>query len=751
MCSGGRLTHEASWSGPVTLRRSASAGGTNRGLQNGSFHSGASSSWGSPVPSKRSAQGDGNQRVMRNGSSTSFSSTARPIISDPEVALAGFRIFVAERMGGWEATFQRMDFHRNNHVSCLEFQEVISGQERYCTMQEARDLFCLLARGTNGWLTWEGWKKRMNPKMVSVRGSHCQAPDVSGVDFNCIDVDGSASWSCLSSQDGCRQRGTTLHSLHLQPLSSDSGFGRKADAEADDGTTLTPRSSRSGGRTPLTTAPGSSTSALSVPPSGISSARASTVPSGKGLTPQPPLAGWADLNHQNNGATVVGGSSASTACVKNPQEKPLSARSQRNARSDQLGSYIPGRRSGWSGAVDVSANLGVQSGRSSEGGNSVGAASGGEAFQMLEAGLNSLRAEVEALNAMRRSGSADVIMDGSLRESGLHSPSTALSPLVRSSLPSPRQAVVPTTPPPMEYAAQLPSSPDVVVSTTAAVRMLPWITHLPRIAQGRIAACRTLNEVLEVLDQTMGQQDHIGTATASMPSWAAASVTDAAPREGEPGLRFRDRQASSIVFPHDCLAAEAASACGFVDAEMATAAADLLKTTQERVVSLEGELESRHKKHEEEVAALRRKHREDRNQTLHRLINRLQPGRASALEGAFSTQVPLASFAGKKGKGTAALMRPLSPKSSDSDPCATTARSADVARGRDRARDKKGLYEEASPEVAPMALSPAGSSTALSPGDAAVLSRARRKARMQTAALAARTANSNASIRSLAE
>eukprot|EP00913_Durusdinium_trenchii_P003226 g2984.t1 len=54
-----------------------------------------------------------------------------------------------------------MDFHRDGHVSCLEFQEVISGQERYCQLQEARELFSVLAKGTAGWLNWEVFRKRL--------------------------------------------------------------------------------------------------------------------------------------------------------------------------------------------------------------------------------------------------------------------------------------------------------------------------------------------------------------------------------------------------------------------------------------------------------------------------------------------------------------------------------------------------------------------------------------------------------------
>ena len=66
-----------------------------------------------------------------------------------------------ERFGGLRPAFERMDFHRDGHVSCLEFQEVLSGQERYCNLQEARELFSVLARGTAGWLSWEVFARRL--------------------------------------------------------------------------------------------------------------------------------------------------------------------------------------------------------------------------------------------------------------------------------------------------------------------------------------------------------------------------------------------------------------------------------------------------------------------------------------------------------------------------------------------------------------------------------------------------------------
>eukprot|EP00927_Polykrikos_kofoidii_P044609 TRINITY_DN38531_c0_g1_i1.p1 TRINITY_DN38531_c0_g1~~TRINITY_DN38531_c0_g1_i1.p1 ORF type:complete len:768 (-),score=117.43 TRINITY_DN38531_c0_g1_i1:52-2355(-) len=80
----------------------------------------------------------------------------------PSVILAGLRVFVIERYGSLDAAFDRMDFHRDGRVSCLEFQEVLCGQERYCGLHESRDIFRLLARGTDGWITREHLRERLS-------------------------------------------------------------------------------------------------------------------------------------------------------------------------------------------------------------------------------------------------------------------------------------------------------------------------------------------------------------------------------------------------------------------------------------------------------------------------------------------------------------------------------------------------------------------------------------------------------------
>jgi len=97
--------------------------------------------------------------TCRSGEDFSFRPPGRRSGRNSEaVALAGLSLFLKERFGSLHEAFVQMDFHRDGRISCLEFQEVLSGQERYCGLHEARELFCMLARGSDGWLRWDNFK-----------------------------------------------------------------------------------------------------------------------------------------------------------------------------------------------------------------------------------------------------------------------------------------------------------------------------------------------------------------------------------------------------------------------------------------------------------------------------------------------------------------------------------------------------------------------------------------------------------------
>jgi len=125
----------------------------------------------------------------RAGEALDFRPASRGV--SPGRALSGLRVFLVERFGTLEAALDRMDFHADGHISCLEFQEVINGQEHYCSLQEAMKLFCMLARGTNGWLTRDAFIERLNAANCSGFPG-CGEPLCVGVDFDC--QDSGASW-----------------------------------------------------------------------------------------------------------------------------------------------------------------------------------------------------------------------------------------------------------------------------------------------------------------------------------------------------------------------------------------------------------------------------------------------------------------------------------------------------------------------------------------------------------------------------
>eukprot|EP00397_Hematodinium_sp_SG-2012_P059637 GEMP01076697.1.p1 GENE.GEMP01076697.1~~GEMP01076697.1.p1 ORF type:complete len:238 (+),score=54.74 GEMP01076697.1:177-890(+) len=56
-----------------------------------------------------------------------------------------FRTYLIEKFGSLDKAYQRLDFFKHGRVSCVEFQEVLHGQESYCSLHEARNLFFALS------------------------------------------------------------------------------------------------------------------------------------------------------------------------------------------------------------------------------------------------------------------------------------------------------------------------------------------------------------------------------------------------------------------------------------------------------------------------------------------------------------------------------------------------------------------------------------------------------------------------------
>eukprot|EP00931_Biecheleriopsis_adriatica_P048917 TRINITY_DN28273_c0_g1_i1.p1 TRINITY_DN28273_c0_g1~~TRINITY_DN28273_c0_g1_i1.p1 ORF type:complete len:588 (+),score=106.90 TRINITY_DN28273_c0_g1_i1:128-1891(+) len=270
-----------------------------------------------------------------------------------DVALAGLRLFITERFGGVKQAFERMDFHRDGRVSCLEFQEVISGQERYCGLQEARELFCLLARGTGGWLGWEAFQARLGGAQAA-------------------DAESGGSWSCASSE-------SASHALRALLVGS-KAEGKRADCdgEADDvATTVQSLTSRSS----LSAAPLAGRGACSAPSRPTAATGRCDVLLGQ--CNAQPLLGQGKAQHteaeiKNNLVSEPSNSSLARRLLADAMQE-----SRTRSGADRDHSQVQPSR--------------LAFGESTSSGTS-------SALNRLEQGLSSLRGEVAALQAMGAAG-----------------------------------------------------------------------------------------------------------------------------------------------------------------------------------------------------------------------------------------------------------------------------------------------------------------------------------------------------------
>jgi len=161
---------------PKSILRGGPGGQSSSRASSAGSASATSSCWGSSIRGCSTMSGHRQRRdkslVLRpqacsgNGDQ-SIESSPSVVFASPalkgrprSVILAGLRVFLLERFGNIHEAFDRMDFHKDGRISCLEWQEVLSGQERYCGLHEAREIFCYLARNTDGWLNWEDFSVR---------------------------------------------------------------------------------------------------------------------------------------------------------------------------------------------------------------------------------------------------------------------------------------------------------------------------------------------------------------------------------------------------------------------------------------------------------------------------------------------------------------------------------------------------------------------------------------------------------------
>lgn len=457
-----------------------------------------------------------------------------------ERALAGLRLFVKERFGGVKKAFDRMDFHRDGRVSCLEFQEVLAGQERYCSLQEARDLFCLLARGSpvRGWLSKEAFEKQL--------GGHIDEECIKGQLF-----EGSPE---MASQ--------ALRSLLL----GQAALGRRGDADAEvDEVATTVQSLTS--RSSASALPCASRGSLR--PGRCDDFAASLAAEEEALVPMP----------------FVGRGNSSSASLA------------RRLFAGAMGRMTTGQRD-------------------EVGGSSFRKIGQTAALQSLDEGLLSLRSEIAALQAMQPGAQP--------RRDMLAGPPAQAWTM-------PRQETVAELPPFTDYVhpRQIPANAESRVATIGLKPPpggLAWIFGLPWHTQGRLAACLSPGEALEVLDEAVphgaSDEDH------STPTLAELTTPSSSP-------------------------------------ELVAAAVGLLQKARTKAQELEALRDHRRRQNEEELAALRQQLSRDRHKSLQRLLEKLAPpGVSEATQGSLPPELVAARSgpaSSRRSRSSAAIVKTSSP------------------------------------------------------------------------------------------
>jgi len=163
-------------------------------------------------------------------------------------------------------------------------------------------------------------------------------------------------------------------------------------------------------------------------------------------------------------------------------------------------------------------------------------------------------------------------------------------------------------PPPTSLAA-LPGNPSVCSDPPNKYGMpapggLKWAAQFPVVIQGRLAACATPEEALELIDEALS-----GSSLRRLPS----------------SQNGYDNTEDSVRRMADDSTRSGGTTGGAPSAELVVASAEVLRAAQARVADLEDEFKERERRHAEDIAQLRRQHHHEQKRSVRGLLDRLAP------------------------------------------------------------------------------------------------------------------------------
>lgn len=484
-----------------------------------------------------------------------------------------------------------MDFYRNGRVSCFEFQEVVHGQEKYCDLKVARELFLLLARGTDGCLTWAdfcaGLSSASNALCSDHDGEDCQSRGSWG---SC----GTSDTSSSAHAAGIALRSLLFGQNHTRDGNMHEDDAQKTGVDVDEMTTtvqsLTSRSSHSC-------------------PAVFSTREQHGLPHNS-----------SDMQHNSAIAAFLGDTSAEaniaiipTSIHMGPESPPNLPTPKVVAASSDV--QLPGvadaanqvpepqrevRNALRGGANEITRWL-LDGTTSNE----------PDVLQTLDDSLLAWRAEVAALKEFA-SGCGIATHTGAAQRALVAYDDQAQRLTEPCSFPLVAHAA-------LDECNTIPARAHRVAPASMYIPSdgLKWLQLLPFHTQGRLAACCSMDEALEVLDEALDGFP----APESANERRIEEIGPSAP----PGRRGRWGRGRVQNDSGRSCEAPSALRSRIEEASLVTASAELLRNSQARVTCLQKDFHERQQKHEQHVAELCKQFRHERRRGLHCILERISP------------------------------------------------------------------------------------------------------------------------------